>query len=188
MNITLKENEVDSMKTKYALIYMLLLIIFSKGMLLLIGVTDSGDNRTESKSFDVFLSKFTSDMAFQYAHIKFPIGKLDLLDPEADAQGLIETKEVPFTKELWVLKSKRNFPKGDYKNTEDGFKWVNDRKVIWSYSWVEEEVGCSSYSESFTFEYIDGDWYVTQGYYENGIDTPTYEEQVEMVRQSNSSF
>ena len=166
---------------------MLLLMISSKCILLLVGDTGVGDNLTGAKSFNVFLNRFTSDAAFQYAHIKFPIGELDLLDSEADAQGLIEMKAIPFTKELWILHGKGAFSKKNEGGLKAGFKWMNDRKVTWSVTYGEVESGYS-YSESLTFEYIDGDWYVTQGYYENGTDTPTYVDQVEIVKQANDGF
>lgn len=136
----------------------------------------------DNKTFDSFLKRFTSDKEFQYAHIKFPIGYLDLLDP--DALG-IETKKVAFTKELWPLKGMDSFAKKNDENMKAGFKWVNDRKVIWSLMF--SEIGYGSYSESITFEYINDSWYVTRGYYDLGTDTPTYEDQVEIVRRDNEN-
>ncbi|MBC5633651.1 hypothetical protein [Parabacteroides hominis] len=142
--------------------------------------------KADSKMFDDFLKRFTSDMEFQYAHVKFPIGNLEFLDPEADPQGVIETKRTPFTKELWILRSKESFDSMNESTIKAGFKRINDKKVVWSLMY--SEIGSGSYSECFTFEYMDGSWYVTQGDYDFGTDLPTYEEQVEAVISMNESM
>lgn len=54
--------------------------------------------KADSKMFDDFLKRFTSDMEFQYAHVKFPIGNLEFLDPEADPPRGDRDKENSFYK------------------------------------------------------------------------------------------
>lgn len=70
--------------------------------------------------------------------LNFQSGILSSWDPEADPQGVIETKRTPFTKELWILRSKESFDSMNESTIKAGFKRINDKKVVWSLMYSED--------------------------------------------------
>ncbi|WP_456086391.1 hypothetical protein [Parabacteroides sp.] len=115
-------------------------------------ITTSLNERGES--FDDFRKRFTSDVDFQWSRVKFPLGTLDLGGAE----------KCPYTKDCWVLRiGVEAFKIGHTEENDGEFVWdarfvfQGEDKVIYT----DEYSGIWYNKDTFTFERIGGEWYVT---------------------------
>jgi len=113
-------------------------------------------NATDSKTetFDKFLKRFTSDVNFQWSRIKFPLGTLDLGGAE----------NLSYTKDCWGLRMGEEAFRVGHTEENDGesvwdakFVTEGDDKIIYT----DEYSGIWYSKDTFTFERIGGQWYVT---------------------------
>lgn len=139
-------------------------------------------NTTMSREieFMAFLHHFAEDEEFQMQHIKFPLGKLSYANIETP-DG--EWHPDDFTERYWLLSI------GNYMRIESPgyFTWLNDNKIKYDYnsSLLDEITG--EFGDEYTFEKIDGEWYVTQGDY-YGSDVGIADAQASYVASRNMEF
>ena len=129
----------------------------------------------------VFLHRFAADADFQMQHIKFPLGKLsyaNIFDEEGETFYLDD-----FTEKYWLL------CEGEYMRDEAAgyFTWVNDNKIVFDYNCSLLEDCWAEFGDEYTFEKIDGEWYVTAGDY-YGSDVGIAEMQAGYVASRNDEF
>lgn len=105
--------------------------------------------------FMAFLHHFAEDEDFQMQHIKFPLGKLSYANIE-DNEGWHPDD---FTSRYWDLNN------GNYMRvTEPGyFTWESNTKIVYDYNASLFEEAVADFGVEYTFEKIDGEWYVTNG-------------------------
>lgn len=133
---------------------------------------------TNDLDFMIFLHRFTSDPDFQMAHIKFPLGEMSYAYLED--QGRYDS----FTSKYWVLQS--------MESLQGHFKWEGDSKIVYLYnsSMYSAEIGFDEVPEfenTYTFEKIDGEWYVTKGNY-SGSDVGLAQYTAEDALKKNAQF
>jgi len=131
-------------------------------------------------SFAVFLRNFTSDADYQLAHIHFPLGtRSGMFKRDANApNGYLP---VSFTEEVWVLKELDYFliyP----EEIEGGFTQLSPDKVLF-----ERQGIYAGFFSKYTFERIDGEWYLTEGD-ESDSDVAFYDDVLPMVKELNAKF
>lgn len=118
--------------------------------------------------FMAFLHRFAEDPEFQMLHIKFPLGKLTYANiMKEDGEYYPDD----FTERYWCLYD------GAYMRGDGAgyFTWVNDNKIVFDYnsSMLDEDTG--EFGTTYTFEKIDGEWYVTAGdYYGSDVGIADY--------------
>ncbi len=107
---------------------------------------DSTENtdKVEAENFDKFYTNFVSDDVFQTSRVNFPIKGGDISE-----DGTIE-----WTKENWFTLN--NIDEVD-RNEFDVFIDKSDNKVT-----HEIQLPRSGFSMNYTFEIIDGKWYITE--------------------------
>lgn len=127
---------------------------------------------TRDVEFMIFLRHFTSDENFQFGHIKFPLGKLSYAHMDNS------DKKDSFTKKYWMMQ--------DINSLAGYFTWKNDNKIVYlqTASMTNSE---ADYRFTYTFEKINGVWYVTQGDYEYS-DVGIAEYTAEMASESLAAF
>lgn len=105
---------------------------------------------TRDMDFMIFMHRFTSDPDFQMDHINFPLG------PMSSAVDLVEHDVDDFTAKYWRLQ--------DMNDLSGYFTWKNDNKIVFL---VNDHITGDEYEFliTYTFEKIDGDWFVTKGDY-----------------------
>lgn len=105
---------------------------------------------TRDMEFMIFMHRFTSDPDFQMDHINFPLG------PMSSAVDLVEHDVDDFTAKYWRLQ--------DMNDLSGYFTWKNDNKIVFL---VNDHITGDEYEFliTYTFEKIDGDWFVTKGDY-----------------------
>ena len=107
---------------------------------------------TRDVEFMTFLHRFTTDPDYQMAHIKFPLGKMSYayLESKGDYDD--------FTSKYWILQ--------DMESLRGYFTWKSDTKIVYllNNSVLGEEYG-AEFQDTYTFEKINGEWYVTAGDY-----------------------
>lgn len=129
-------------------------------------------NRQQAvESFSEFIVEFCSDKEFQMGHIRFPLGVVTGMITNEDIRTGGRT-EVPFTQDLWLYLGASDFAidrqiyDGE-RAEEGGFKYVTPTRIEFVRRGLIVE-----YLRSYTFEYVDGDWYVTEADFHNsGVDT-----------------
>lgn len=127
---------------------------------------------TRDIEFMAFLHRFTSDPDFQMAHIKFPLGKMSY----AYRDDIDDYDE--FTSKYWVLQS--------MDDLRGYFTWKNDKKIVYLYDNII--AGCDAeFETTYTFEKINGDWYVTKGNY-SGSDVGLAEYTAGAASSANTRF
>ena len=136
---------------------------------------------TRDIEFMAFLHRFAEDPDFQMQHIKFPLGKLsyaNIFDEEGETFYPDD-----FTERYWLLSE------GEYMR--DGgagyFTWVNDNKIVYDYNCSLLEDCWAEFGDEYTFEKIDGEWYVTAGDY-YGSDVGIADYQAGYVASQNELF
>ena len=105
---------------------------------------------TRDMEFMIFMHRFTADPDFQMDHINFPLG------PMSSAVNLVEHDVDDFTAKYWRLQ--------DMNDLSGYFTWKNDNKIVFL---VNDHITGDEYEflVTYTFEKIDGDWFVTKGDY-----------------------
>lgn len=123
------------------------------------------------KSFSEFIVKFCSDKDFQMAHVRFPLGTVSGMITDEDIRTGDRT-DVEFGKELWLYLDASDFQVDtrEYEGEQaeqGGFRCVSPTHVEFMRKGLIVE-----FLRSYTFEYVDGDWYVTGADFHNsGVDT-----------------
>ena len=137
---------------------------------------------TRDIEFMIFLHRFAADADFQMQHVKFPLGKLsyaNIIDDEEE--GTFHPDD--FTERYWLLSI------GEYMRDEGTgyFTWVNDNKIVYDYNCTLLEDCWAEFGDEYTFEKIDGEWYVTAGDY-YGSDVGIADAQASYVAYRNDEF
>lgn len=138
----------------------------------LLGCDSAPTNRQQAvESFSEFIVEFCSDKEFQMEHIRFPLGVVTGMITNEDIRTGGRT-DVPFTEDLWVYLDASDFDIDEQiydgeRAEEGGFKYVTPTRIEFSRRGLIVE-----YLRSYTFEYVDGDWFVTEADFHNsGVDT-----------------
>lgn len=124
--------------------------------------------------FMIFLHRFTSDPDFQMDHIRFPLGKMSYA--YLPDQELYDS----FTSKYWYLQS--------IESLRDHFTWKNDNRIVYLFnnSMIDAE-DAPEFQETYTFEKIDGQWYVTKGDYSSS-DVGLARNTAQEVRDANAQY
>lgn len=127
---------------------------------------------TRDMEFMIFLHRFTADPDFQMDHINFPLG------PMSSAVDLVEHDLDDFTAKYWRLQ--------DMNDLSEYFTWKNDNKIVY---YVNDHMTGDEFEffVTYTFEKIDGDWYVTKGDY-SGSGVEDAESTASFVKDYNHEF
>lgn len=127
---------------------------------------------TRDMEFMIFMHRFTADPDFQMDHIKFPLG------PMSSAFIYEEHDLDDFTARYWRLQ--------DMNDLSEYFTWKNDNKIVY---YVNDHMTGDEFEflVTYTFEKIDGDWYVTQGDY-SGSGAEDAESTASFVKDYNHEF
>ena len=127
---------------------------------------------TRDMEFMIFLHRFTADPDFQMDHIKFPLG------PMSSAVDLVEHDVDDFTAKYWRLQ--------DMNDLSGYFTWKNDNKIVY---YVNDHITGDEFEflVTYTFEKIDGDWYVTKGDY-SGSGVEEAESTASFVKDYNKEY
>lgn len=131
--------------------------------------------------FMAFLRHFAEDAGFQMQHIKFPLGKLtyaNIMDEEGE-----NFYPDDFTEKYWCMYD------GEYMRTDGAgyFTWVDDNKIVYDYNCSLVEDCWAEFGTEYTFEKIDGEWYITSGDY-YGSDMGIADFQAGYVASRNDEF
>ncbi len=109
--------------------------------------TDASDHKiVETESFDTFYDKFLTDKAFQMERVKFPIEGSLVLDYE---------KSYEWTKDNWELITKHI---DEVNRTEFTVEIENLPEMVSHKIYIPN----SGLSLSYSFELIDGKWFLTK--------------------------
>lgn len=139
------------------------------------------------ENFESFLKKFTTSAAFQYTRIKFPLKTpITLMTDDGNSE-----QTFPFTREKWPLLDSETLKEERIIQEEGGIyvsKFTLDEPAhkIFEAGYEESEVDLR-----IEFEYIDGEWYVTDCYTAwYGFDLPIteLEETVLQIQEDNKTF
>lgn len=122
-------------------------------------------------SFAEFIVEFCSDRDFQMEHIRFPLGTLSGMITNEDVRTGSRTN-VEFGEDLWLILDASDFAidhsvyEGE-RVEQGGFRYISPTRIEFERRGLLVE-----YLRSYTFEYIDGGWYVTQAdFHSSGVDT-----------------
>lgn len=127
---------------------------------------------TRDLDFMIFMHQFANDADFQMSHIKFPLGKLSY------AYNMETESYDSFKSCYWLML--------DLSVTTKYFTWKNDNKIVFLYNSSMEDIE-AEFEYTYTFEKIDGEWYVTQGdYHFSDVGLPEYTKQ--MAAESQQAF
>lgn len=134
------------------------------------------DNTPQNKqqaiaSFSEFIAQFCSDKEFQMSCVRFPLGTVTGMITNEDIRTGGRT-EVQYDQALWVYLDASDFQidtnvyDGE-RAEEGGFKYISPTHIEFERRGLIVE-----YLRSYTFEFVDGGWFVTRADFHNsGVDT-----------------